>query len=117
MPQINHGMPAGIVFAMAMDNDVLGALPELAQSVERANHFLFSPHDPDEVLHQFLQIVLHPVRTFGLAICSGGAVERFQSLARGLLNLSGVNTTSIVFLGKNSCEFARALAEDKQVGQ
>ena len=54
MFQINRRVPAGIVFTMAMDSDVLGAFPKFAQSAERAKHFFFTPHDADEALHHFL---------------------------------------------------------------
>jgi succinate dehydrogenase/fumarate reductase flavoprotein subunit len=69
MFQINRRMPAGIVFAMAINSDVSGAFPKFGQFVERANQFLFASHDTDEALHHFLQISLHLVRVFGIAGC------------------------------------------------
>ena len=117
MFQINRRVPAGIVFTMAMDSDILRAIPKFAQSVERANHFLFAPYDADEALHHFLQIDLHLVRAFRVAGCFCGSLERFQRLTRGFLNLAIVDLTRIVFAGKIRGEFARALAEYEQVRQ
>ena len=81
--QINRRMPAGIVFAMAINGDASGAFPKFGESVKRANHFLLAPHDADESLHHFLQIMLHLIRAFGAARCVGAAIKWFQRLARG----------------------------------
>src|SRR6516165_4014851 len=117
MFQIDCGVPAGIVFAMATDRDVFGTLPKLGQFVKRANHFLFAAHDAYEALHHFLEIILHLVWAFTVGRSFGGAIEWLEGLTSSFFNLSVVNLASVVVSGKVRGEFARPFAEYKQVGQ
>ena len=112
-----RGVPAGIVLAVAINGDVPGALRKFGDAVERLVHFLLAPHDADEILHHFLQIMLHLIRPFGAAAglaprSNGSSAWRAASSTCASLIWPGA-----VFLGKFRGEFAGALAEYNQIGQ
>ena len=62
MFQVDRRVPAGVVFAMAVNGDLSCAFLKFAQPVQSLHHFVLAPHDADELLHHLLQIMLHLVR-------------------------------------------------------
>ncbi len=66
-------------------------LPSLSQSLESLNHLLLAPDDADQVLHHFLQIMLHLVRTFGVPARLAGAFKRLQRLPGRFFDLRVVD--------------------------
>ncbi len=47
--EIERGVPAGVVFAVAIDGDFRRRLLELLNLLQRAGHFILAAHDADEV--------------------------------------------------------------------
>ena len=91
MLQIDRGVPAGIVFPVAVDGDILGPFPKLMQSVEGAQHLVLAPDNANQVLHHFLQVMLNLVRPFGVSRRFRGALERFQRLAGGFFDFAVID--------------------------
>src|SRR5579885_1319862 len=54
VPEIERGVPAGVVFAIAIDADLLAPRFQFANSFERLLHLLFGADDADQVLHHVL---------------------------------------------------------------
>src|SRR4029077_16085782 len=52
---VDHGVPAGIVVAIAGDAGARGARTQAADRLERERHLAPGPYDADVVLHQLLQ--------------------------------------------------------------
>ncbi len=73
--QIECGMPAVVVHAVAVDADVLGAALVFRDLRERLDHLILAARDTDQVLHHILQLVLDLIRRFGL---SCGRLEWMQ---------------------------------------
>ena len=111
--EIEGGVPAGVVIAIARDTDLLGLLPETLESLQGFLHLIFFTHDPDKVLHRLLQLVLNLER----------ATSRFRRDRKGkrvfgdLVDLRVVDLPELIFLRILGGVFAGALAEDQQVGQ
>ena len=68
-----------------------GALPELAETIERPCHFVFAADDADQFLHHALQLVLDLIGPFGTA-AAGAALERLERLRGGFFDLRIVDT-------------------------
>ena len=115
--QIQRRVPAGVVFAVAINRDLPGAFPEFSHPVERPDHFVLAPHDADEALHHFLQLVLHLIRPFGAAAGARAAIKRFERLPRGRFNLRVIDLSGAVFLRKFCGKFSGAFAEHNQIGK
>src|SRR5450759_2759484 len=62
--EIERRVPSGIVLAVAPDGNFPRSLSQNFEGVQRAPDLLLAPHDPDELLHHRLEIVLHVVRPF-----------------------------------------------------
>ena len=110
--QVQRGVPAGVELAVAGHLHLRGAGAELFQAVECADHLVFLAHDPDEVLHHLLQVLLHLERAL-----RRGPVERCQRPLRRGVRLVGVNRTGGVLLRVLRGELAGALAQHEQVGE
>src|SRR5947209_10055096 len=111
--EIERGMPAGVVFAMAADAHPARSVAQRLESRERALHFRFVSDDADEVLHHFLQRILDLVGSFSLR----ATLKRLQRNAGGCFDLWRLNgpgrSRSCVLRGKLAC----ALAEDQEIGE
>src|SRR4030095_1116664 len=60
--QIECGVPAGVVFTIAVYGYLACTLPKRLDFLDRSHHFCLRSHDADKVLHRFLQIVLKAIR-------------------------------------------------------
>src|SRR5690348_18007738 len=57
--QIERGVPAAVVFAVSRDGHLSRSFLQRAEFVERLLHLFRPPHNSDQMLHHFLQIVLN----------------------------------------------------------
>src|SRR5262249_8364936 len=94
VPQIERRVPAGVVLAIALDADRLGALLETLDGLERAHHLLLAAHDADQVLHHVLQVVLDLERPLGVP----AALEGRERILRGSLHLGAVDLARAILL-------------------
>ncbi len=117
MLQVERGMPAGIVLAMAVNGGLVGALPELSEVLQRLLHFAFVADDADERLHHFLQLTLDLVGTLRTGAGGRAALERLECLFGRGLDVSVVDIHGCVFFRKLCRVFTRALAKNEQVGK
>ena len=110
--QIERGVPAGIVFAIAADAHFAGALFQLRDPFQRALQLILAADDAHQILHQVLQIVLHLIRAFPLPL------EGLERLAAPLHPPArwSMLPGSVIFRELRR-KLARALAEDHQIGQ
>ena len=60
--EVDRGVPAVVVFAVAADPGAPRARPQALEPVERLAHLRLAAHDADQVLHHVLQVVLDRVR-------------------------------------------------------
>src|SRR5437868_5532852 len=104
-------MPPGVVLPVAGDADACRALTKLLQPIERALHLGLGSDDADEVLHHFLQGILHVVGT----LSGRAAVEWLERAAGRLVGLRAVDSGSRVAGRISSGIFAGAFAEHKDV--
>src|SRR5260370_1522112 len=100
--QVERGVPARVVFAVARHTDFSSALAKFLQPLQRARHFLAPAHHADPVLHQLLQALLDLVRTFAI----GAALEWPKCFADRLFHLAFVHPSVFLFF----CELASKLS-------
>ena len=112
--QVDRGMPAGVVHPVALHAHMLRPLLELPEDLQRVRHFLFAPHDSDQLLHPLLQLFLDLIGRLAVARI---ALERRQRPLPQCLDLFLVNRDRAILLGELGGILAGPLAEDQQVGQ
>src|SRR5260370_40708538 len=110
--QIESGVPARVVFAIAHYENIRSALAETLDTLQGLLHFFLPADDTNFVLHHVLQIVFHLLRTLAAA-----SLERFERPPRHLVYLLRIDVRCAMLLGKLGSEFARALAEDQKIGK
>src|SRR5205823_963246 len=109
-------MPPGVVFAVAVDGDLLGALLKLLHLDKALLEFRFISDDADEVLHLVLKLVLD-LKCITLIGPGVRSLERLQRYSRCALNLIFIDFRFTVFLGKLRRKPASPFAEYQKIGQ
>ncbi len=109
--EIERGVPAGVVFAIACHSDMPGALAQFQNGLQGLLHLFLAAHDAHLVLHHVLQVMLDLIGTFARAL------ERFERLPSRLLHLRHVDGGGPMFLGEFRGVLAGAFAEYQQVGK
>ena len=110
--QIERGMPAGIVFAIAVAPRRWLPFFKLREAYQRALHLFFAAHDADQILHHVLQLVLHFIRGD-----AAGAVERCERLTGDLIHLLRIDGAGAVRFRELRGILAGELAEHEKIGK
>ena len=113
--QVHRQVPAGVVLAVPLDAEVLGAFLELLDHREGLGQLLLGPDDADQVLHVRLEVLVDRVRVLAAA----AVLERRE---REVLRREDVLVTNGGRLARRlRCArrggLAGAASEDEQVRQ
>ena len=116
--QIDRRVPAGIVFAIAVDGDAVRRAPEACSMPSSARSISSSRRTmPTRSLHHVLQIVLHLIRPFGAAAGSRRVRTAPAPRCAAASTCASLICAGAVFLRELRGVFAGALAEHDQVGE
>ena len=116
--QIQRRVPAGIVFAMAVNGDLSGAFLRVCRCRRAPGPFRpraarcrrgFASFPANHAAPDTVPSALPPARR--------PAIKRFERLARGRFDLRVVDLAGAVFLREFRGEFAGAFAEHDQIGK
>src|SRR6185437_14506323 len=113
--EIEGGVPAGVVLAVAADAGAGGALAEGGDAGEGLVHLGLGADNAHPILHHLLQLVLHGEGV----LAAGAALERRLGAANGGRDLvgDGGGAGGGRDLGEAGGMLAGALAEDQQIGE
>ena len=111
--EIQRRVPARIVFTVPGHSRLCRSLCQLVQSDQRLLHLPLVADDPDQFLHEVLQILLDLERVFG----GVAALEGIERDLRRRLDLTLVEGRGAARLRERRGMLAGELAEDQQIRQ
>ena len=109
--EVEGGVPAGVVLAVALGGGLLGAGLEFGEPVKGRGHIRLVADDADLVLHHVLQVVLDVVRVLAALVL----VEGREGLGVGVLDLGPVDRRRAMVGSPLGGVLTRELAEHEQV--
>ncbi len=106
-------MPSVVVLAISRGSDFCRTLLQLLDLFDRLFHLFLAPHDPDQILHRGLQVILDREWIFA----AGPALKRLQCLSRRFVHLSRVDRAGTIFLRVFRRELPGALSKNQKIGK
>ena len=103
-------MPTRIEHSRPADSQILYAVSQLADALQRRFEILLVPVNPDQALHNLLQIAVDRVRAFASLV-----LERREHLALRLINLRCIDRRRRLSFRVLSRSKPCALAKNQQV--